>query len=126
MLNNSEKDKDLGSLLEDLKIELLSYIEKRFKLFKLECFEKGGIGISLLTYGLIIVIILGFILFFSLFGLAFFLGELLNSMAAGFGILALFTLFVLLIVIACGERIRTFVLNKAIIFLNKIDKNETE
>lgn len=126
MLNNSENNKDLSSLLEGLKIELLDYIEKRFKLFKLECFEKGGIGASVLIYSLITVIILGFISFFFLFGMAFFIGELLGSLAAGFGILTLFSLLVLLIILACGKRIRKFILNKTIIFLTKVDKNETE
>ena len=126
MLNNSDKNKDLSSLLEDLKVELLDYIEKRFRLFKLECFEKGGISASMLIYGFIVLVILGFILFFSLFGLAFFLGELLDSMAAGFGILTLFSILVLLIIIACGKRLRNYILNKTIIFLNKVDKNEAE
>lgn len=126
MSNNPEKNKDLSSLLEDLKTELLIYIEKRFRLLKLDGFEKGGISVSILLYGLIVLVILGFMLFFSLFGLAFFIGELLDSKAAGFGILTLFSLVVLLIVIACGKRIKSYILNKTIIFLNKVDKNETE
>lgn len=126
MLNNSEQERDLGTLLEDLKLELLGYVEKRLRLFKLDAFEKGSISASLLGYGLIVIVIIGFILFFLLFGLAFFIGELLGSQAAGFGILALFSLLVLLIVILCGKRLRTYILNKTIIFLQKVDKNDAE
>lgn len=123
---NKSEHKDLNSLLDELKLELLSYINKRIKLFKLDAFEKGGISIATIGYGLIVAIIIGTILFFSLFGLAFFLGELLDSPAAGFGILALFALFVLLLVIMNGKRLRSFILNKAIVFMQKLDRNETE
>ena len=126
MQNNPETNKDLSGLLDDLKLELLSYINKRLRLFKLDAFEKGSISASLLGYGLILLVILAFFLFFALFGLAFFLGELLNSLAAGFGILAGFSILVLFIVILNGKRLRTFLLNKTIVFLQKVDQNDGE
>lgn len=126
MSDNLDKNESLQTLLEDIKLELLSYINRRVRLFKLDAFEKGGITASSLGYGLIILIIVGTILFFTLIGLAFFLGELLNSQWAGFGIMALFSLLVLIIVILCGKRIRSSVLNKTIAFFRKLDANEEE
>ncbi|MFT3993916.1 MAG: hypothetical protein QM660_06385 [Dysgonomonas sp.] len=126
MPNNQDKDKDCVSLLDEIKLELLDYIDKRVRLFKLDAFEKIGITTSTLGYGLIVSVIISAFLFFMLFGLAFFIGELLNSLAAGFGILALFSILVLVIILLNGKRLRSFILNKTIVFLHKIDKNEAE
>lgn len=126
MPNSQEKDKDFNTLLEEVKLELLSYIDKRVRLFKLEAFEKVGISVSKLGYSLIVCLIFASFLFFVLIGLAFFIGELLNSQAAGFGILALFSLLVLVIILICGKKLRSYILNKTIVFMQKVDENEAE
>lgn len=126
MLNNSDKNNDLTSLLEDIKLDLLDYINKRVRLFKLDAFEKTSITSSALGYGFIVFSIIGIMLFFTLFGLAFFLGEVLESNAAGFGVLALFSLLVLIIIILCRKPIKRSILNKTIVFLQKVDENEAE
>lgn len=126
MLNNSEKDKDLSTLLDDIKLDLLSYINKRIKLFKLSAFEKLGISASVIGYGLIVITMVFTILFFTLIGLAFFIGELLQSLALGFGILAAFSILVLIIILLCGKQFRLFLLNKIIVFLRNLDKDGTE
>lgn len=125
MLNNLS-DKDLSTLLEEVKLELLSYINSRIRLFKLSSFEKLGISASIMGYGLIVAIVAGFILFFSLFGLAFAIGQMLNNQAAGFGIMALFSLLVLIGVLLSGKGIKRFILNKTIIFIRKVDKADEE
>lgn len=126
MLNNTERNESLDTLLDQIKQELLSYINRRVRLFKLDTFEKGGIASSILGYGLIVFIIVGVILFFTLIGLAFFLGELLNNSSAGFGIMALFSLLVLIIVLLNGKRIRRSILYKTIAFFRKLDANDEE
>lgn len=73
MLNNSEEEKSLGILIEEIKLDLLSYINRRIRLFKLDTFEKIGLSASGLGYGLIIIAIVAVILFFGLIGMAFFL-----------------------------------------------------
>ena len=65
MLNNTERNESLDTLLDQIKQELLSYINRRVRLFKLDTFEKGGIASSILGYGLIVFIIVGVILFFG-------------------------------------------------------------
>ncbi|MFV0417389.1 MAG: phage holin family protein [Dysgonomonas sp.] len=126
MLNNSERDESLNTLLDQIKKELLCYINRRMRLIKLDAFEKGGIITSALGYGLIVLLIVGILLFFSLIGLAFFIGELLNNTSAGFGILALFSLLVLIIVLLNGKRIKRAVLYRTIAFFRKLDVNDEE
>ncbi len=126
MLNNSDQDRGLNTLLEEFKLELLSYINRRLRLFKLDTFEKLSISASALGYGLIVLLIIAVILFFLLIGLAFFIGELFNSLAAGFGIMALFSLLVLLIVILSRKKIKRSLLDSTIIFFRKIDANDEE
>lgn len=124
MPSNSERDKNLSTVLEDLKLELLSYINRRIRLFKLDAYEKASISSSILGYGLIVFSIILVTLFFILLGLAFFVGELLNSQAAGFGIMALFSLFVLFIVFLCRKKIKRSILNHTIKIIRKVEANE--
>lgn len=124
MLNNSEEDKDLNTLIEEIKLELLSYINRRVRLFKLDAFEKASISASGLGYVLIVLAIVAVILFFLLIGMAFFIGELLNSLAAGFGIMALFSLFVLLIIVLCRKLIKRWILHTTIKFIRKVEADE--
>lgn len=126
MLNNSEKDKDFSTLLDEVKLDLLSYTNTRIKLFKLDAFEKLGISASAMGYGLIVITLVFTILFFVLIGLAFFIGELLKSLALGFAILAAFSILVLIIILICGKPLKMFLLNKIIVFLQNLDKNESE
>lgn len=121
-----ERSEDLKTLLEDIKLELLSYINRRMRLFKLDAYEKGAISSSILGYGLIVFSIVAIMLFFILLGAAFFIGELLDSQAAGFGILALFSLVVLLIVFFLRKKIKRGILNKTIQFLRKVEANDEE
>ncbi|MBD8389463.1 NfeD family protein [Dysgonomonas sp. BGC7] len=122
--NPDDRDKGLNTLLDEIKQELLSYINRRLRLIKLDSFEKLSISTSILGYGLIVFTIVGTILFFLFIGIAFFIGELLNSLAAGFGIMALFSLLVLLIVFMLRKGIKKSILNNTIKFLRKIDANE--
>ncbi len=126
MLNNSETDKSLNTLVEEIKLELLSYINRRVRLFKLDSYEKLSISASAVGYGLIVLAILAVLIFFVLIGLAFFIGELLSSLAAGFGIMALFSLFVLFIVFLARKVIKNTILNSTINFFRKLDANDEE
>ena len=126
MLNNSETDKSLNTLVEEIKLELLSYINRRVRLFKMDSYEKLSISASAIGYGLIVLAILAVLIFFVLIGLAFFIGELLSSLAAGFGIMALFSLLVLFIVFLARKVIKNTILNSTINFFRKLDANDEE
>lgn len=122
--NNNTEQKDFNSLFEELRINAFDYIDKRVKFYKLEAFEKLGITFSLIGFLVVILVIVIGLLFFGLFGLAFFIGELLGSLAGGFGILFIFLAICLIIAIALQRPIRRFILNKIILVMRKIDKNE--
>lgn len=125
MPNNTEnKEKDLNTLLGDIKRELLGYINSRLRLLKLESYEKLSKSASYIGYSLIVLVILSFILFFVLLGIAFFIGELLGSLAKGFGVMALFSLLVLIIVFFFRKTIKKAILYKSINFLRKVEADE--
>jgi hypothetical protein len=123
MSNNTERDHNLGSLLEDIKLELLSYINKRMRLFRLDAYDKVSMSASILGYGLIVATIVSFILFFALLGLAFLIGEMLGSLAAGFGIIALLSLFILLVVFIFRRKIKNSILLGTIKIIRNIEAN---
>lgn len=125
MSNNPEnRDKDLNTLFEDIKQELLSYINRRLRLLKLESYEKLSKSASFMGYGLIVLVTLSFILFFVLMGMAFFVGELLDSLAKGFGVMALFSLLVLVIIFLVRKPIMRAILNKTINVIRKVESDE--
>lgn len=123
---DTNNETDLRTLLDSLRLELSGYINKRFRLFKLDAFEKGSIALSYIVYGLIVFIVFLSILFFFLFGLAFWLGDLLGNNSAGFALLFLLSIIALLIILAFGKRIKRYVLMKAIALMRKIDANDEE
>jgi len=125
MPNNSEdKNKDLSTLFDDIKQELLSYINSRLTLLKLSSYEKVSKSASFMGYGLIVLIILSVFLFFVLLGAAFFVGELLGSLAKGFGVMAVFSLCVLALVFLFRVSIKKAILNKTVNFLRRVEADE--
>lgn len=126
MLNNSEKEKNLGGWFEDLKPELLGYINKRIRLFKLDSYEKVSIAASILGYGLIVFSIILVILFFSLMGMAMFVGEMVKNPAAGFGIMALFSLVSLGIISLFRRKIKHAILLLTLRIIRKVEANGEE
>lgn len=126
MVDNSEEIKDvtLSSLFEDIRQELLDYIRIRMRLLKLDIYEKGSKASSSLGYGLVVLSIVGFFLFFVLVGLAFFIGELIGSIAAGFGVMALVSLITLMLVYVFRKKVQRGLMNKMILFFRKVEADE--
>lgn len=125
-MGDFDRQANLRELLDELRVELSGYMTYRLRLFKLDAFEKGGIALSYLVYGLIVFILFLIILFFLLFGIAFLIGDIMGNNSVGFGILFLASAMVLIIVVAMKKRIRRAVLMKAISLMRKIDSNEEE
>lgn len=123
-MSNNPEDKNLNTLLDDIKQELLSYINRRLKLLKLESYEKLSKSASYMGYGLIVLVTLSFIIFFVLMGMAFLVGELLGSLAKGFGVMALFSLLILTIVFFLRKPIMKAILYKSINFFRKVESDE--
>ncbi len=122
--NDRYEDKDLNSLFEDLKDEVIDYVNKKFRYFKLYTFEKISIILSLIGLAIVVLILTIGMLFFGLLGIAFLIGEILNSFAGGFGILFGCMFLCLIFVVIFQKKIRRFLMNKAIILMRKIESDE--
>ena len=93
------EEKKVSTLFEEMRDDIGKYINSTLELGKLEAFEKFSLGSSAFLYGLIIA---GAGLLASLFILVtagLYLSELLDSLWLGFGIVAAFTLLVLIILL---------------------------
>lgn len=129
MFGNQNNEKDPSIVLDALKEELLSYTNNKLKLFKFDVFEKSAIIASQLAFLMIAFSLLGLVVFFVLFALAFYLGNLLGSPWLGFGSLGILSLLILIIVLAFAKRIKSFLLNSVLLFILKLessDKNEVK
>lgn len=123
---NREQANDFGSLFQEIKADLTGYVNNRISYFKLNFLERLSQSSSLLAIGLIAAF-LGFSAFsFGLMALGFYLGEVLNSNAAGFAVVALCWLILLILVILLRNPIKNFFLNRTIRILYKLEKEEED
>lgn len=116
-------EKDFPYLFQEIKKELIGYLTVKLKLFRLDLYEKTSVTASALFFGLGILLIVFFSLFFIFLALGFWLGELLHSIAAGMGIVALIYLIVLFILLLNRQKIRDKLTD---LFLGELIKNEEE
>ena len=121
---NQEEPKDLNSLFDSVKEDLSGYIEKRIDIIKLRIYEKASISGSYIVYGMVLFIFIFTIFLLGLIALGFFLGEMLDSNAAGFGMLILITLSLLLCLVLNAKRIRISITNLIIRIIKKIESDE--
>ena len=89
---------DKQSFFEETQDLLESYVNNRFRLFKLQTAEKSSRVVTLLFAGLVAGIFSFFILLFLSLMAAYFFAEKLHSQFYGFGIVAL--IYVLLLLLA--------------------------
>lgn len=125
-MSNIEEVKDLQSLFQRIKIDLTSYVNNRFAHYRLDLVERTSQYSSLLALILIITFLSFSVFAFALVGVALYIGHILGSTAAGFGVVALFWLVALIIVLFFRNKIQNFFLNKAAELLYKIEKEEDD
>lgn len=120
--------KDSEKIFQNLKEDISAYINLKLELLKLNTYEKSGKIISLLSYGLILFFLVVFVILFIFLSLGFFLGELLDNAAIGFGIISLLYLVLIGITVKKAQWIQTKVLNKVIATLitNEEQPNKEE
>lgn len=120
--------KDSEKIFQNLKEDISAYINLKLELLKLNTYEKSGKIISLLSYGLILFFLVVFVILFIFLSLGFFLGDLLDNAAIGFGIISLLYLLLIGITVKKAQWIQTKVLNKVIATLitNEEQPNKEE
>lgn len=103
------------SVFSDLKDELINYVELRTELTKISSYEIiSKLGASLVS-ALALVIFIFFFLFFLFLSLGFYFAKVFNSFYYGFGLIAGFYLFLLLIFILIKNKfIEKPIMNKII------------
>lgn len=120
--------KDSEKIFQNLKEDISAYINLKLELLKLNTYEKSGKIIGLLSYGLILFFLVVFVILFIFLSLGFFLGDLLDNAAIGFGIISLLYLVLIGITVKKAQWIQTKVLNKVIATLitNEEQPNKEE
>ena len=120
--------KDSEKVFQNLKEDISAYINLKLELLKLNTYEKSGKIIGLLSYGLILFFLVVFVILFIFLSLGFFLGDLLDNAAIGFGIISLLYLVLIGITVKKAQWIQTKVLNKVIATLitNEEQPNKEE
>lgn len=122
--NERDEYQDFSELIDESKIDLSNYIDKRLALAKLKVYEKIASASSYIVYSLIISV-LGLILAgLFLFGIAIFIGEALHNYSAGFGILILIILTMMILVFLCRKSLRRYFVNMTIRTIKKIEEDE--
>ena len=116
MMNEKE------NYFQDTKSKFRQYIQQRILLLRLQATDKiSRIAAAIITSVLLVVIGVFFLVFLSITA-GLWLGEILNSYAAGFGIIALFYLLVLLFVIFGWKKmLQNSFINKLIRLFHKKD-----
>ena len=104
--------------------DIAKFITSTLELGKLEAYEKISLSASTILYGFILAATALFALLFILVTAGLYLGEVLQSIWLGFGIVAAFTLLVFLIILASGRPFRKRFTSRVIRFLMENDNND--
>src|SRR5205809_73195 len=121
-MNKNITMKEEADYFQDTKKRLKQYIDQRILLFRLQVTEKiTRIAATLIT-AIVLTVIGVFLLIFISITAGLWLGEIMGSNAAGFGIVALFYFVVFLFVILFLRKIlQNFFINKFIHLFHKKD-----
>jgi hypothetical protein len=118
--------KDFENVFRELKDDVASYAELKLELLKLNTYERISKVIAILSYGLLLSAMVILVLLFAMLALGFLFSLWVDSMAIGFGIVAVLYLILVVIVISNKKRICLKVINVIISTLDPPDKkNET-
>ena len=118
------EDKNVSTLFEEMRDDVSNFITSTIELGKLEVYEKISLGSSAISYGLIIAGVTLFALLFIFITLGLYLGELLQSSWAGFGIVAAFALLLVLVMLFVGKPYKRKVSNRVVRFLIENDEKD--
>lgn len=124
MQKDNLENKDLKDYYDQIREDLSGYIVKRLELFKLSAYSKTSLAVSTIAYSLIVSLLVFGIFLTMLFVLGFFFGELLNSYAAGFGILIILTFIALVIFVMNRRKFKRFLSNKIILLIKNLEEDE--
>jgi hypothetical protein len=120
------EEKKVSTLFEEMRDDVSNFITSTLELGKLEVYEKISLGSSAISYGLIIAGVVLFAMLFIFLTLGLYLGELLQSSWAGFGIVSAFALFLVLIMLLVRKPFKKKVTNMVVHFLMENDEKDVK
>ena len=82
-------EKDSTTLFKEVKEDVSKWVDLKLELVKLSTYERTGQVVSVLSYGLILLFASFFAILFIFLAFGLLFGEWLESMWAGFGMVAL-------------------------------------
>ena len=89
-----------SEIFQNLRKDISTFIDLKLELLKLNAYEKSGKIVALLSYGLILLFLAFFAILFIFLALGFFIGEVLDNAAAGFGVITFLYLVIIILVIS--------------------------
>jgi|AGTN01.1.fsa_nt_gi Protein of unknown function (DUF1469). len=118
------EEKKVSTLFEEMRDDISNYISSTLELGKLEIYEKVSLSSSAITYSLITAGVALIALLFVFVTIGLYLGEVLQSMWAGFGIVAASAIVVVLILLLVKKPFKKKFTNRVARFLMENDEKE--
>lgn len=117
-------EKEPGKIFREVKDDLTAYAELKLEFLKLSAYEKGGKIISHLSYDLLLMLLAFFATLFIFLAIGFYLGELLQSMGAGFAVVAILYMLLIGIIMKNRKHIQLKIMNVIISALTANDDKD--
>lgn len=120
------EEKKASTLFEEMKDDVSNYVTNTIELTKLQAYEKISKGSSVIAYCLIILYLTLIALTILLITAGLYLGELLQSMWQGFGIVTLATFLLIFILMLARKAMKKSITNRVVSFLMEQDDYPNE
>lgn len=119
-------EKDSNKFFREVNQNVASYVEAKLELLKLSTYERIGKVTTVLSFGLVLMLLGFFAVLFIFIALGYFLGERIGSVSAGFSIVAALYLLMMGIILMFRKQIKDKVLNIIIAALMANEEKEDE
>ena len=117
---------DFNSLFGELKKDVMNYSKHRLDYIKLDLIEKSSKVMAKLAIALALICISLVVFTFLTITIGVYMGQLFDNVAAGFGVLVLIWLALLLFVYLCRNSLKRIIRDRCMLVLYQIQKEEDE
>ena len=107
-------EKNASTIFRELKDDVAALVELKFDLLKLNAYEKVGTVVSVLSFGLMLVILAFGVFLFLFLALSFYLESLLEVEGCGFLLVSCLYLLLMVFLVLCRRQIRLRILNEVV------------
>ncbi len=107
-------DKDASEIFRNLKQDISDYAGLKFEIIKLDTYERIGKVIATLSYGIVLVTLIFFVILFIFLALGFYLGSVFESEGLGFALVTAIYLSMIVLLILNKKWVHSIVLNNIV------------